>query len=301
MDRLAAMKIFVRVVETGSFSAIARENATTQSAVSKQVAALEATIGAKLLSRSTRALSLTAEGEKFVPEARRLVADFEALEGALRWGRRQLTGWLRVAASVGYGRRILMPQVRSFLDLHPSLRIDLRLSDGFTDLIEQGIDVAVRIGDLPDSSFVARKIGLSERKLVAHRSYLDRFPGRVAALERPEDLAGHNCIVYTEGATQNAWEFLGADNVRVHVRVSGNLQSNSSEVIRAAALAGMGICYAPNRLFPDELASGEIVTLLPGWRARPVPIQAVYPVHRRSLAKIEAFIAHLEGKRGIGV
>ena len=159
MDRLAAMKVFVRVVETGSFSAIARENATTQSAVSKQVAALEATIGTKLLSRSTRALSLTVEGEKFLPEARRIVSDFEALESALRWGQRQLTGWLRVAASGRLRAADPDAEIQSFLELHPSLRIDLRLSDGFTDLIEQAIDVAVRVGDLPDSSFVARKIG----------------------------------------------------------------------------------------------------------------------------------------------
>ena len=188
MDRLAAMKVFVRVVETGSFSAIARENATTQSAVSKQVAALEATIWRQAAEPLDPRVVADGGGRKVLPRGAPPRCRFRGAEGALRWGQRQLTGWLRVAASVGYGRRILMPQVQSFLDLHPSLRIDLRLSDGFTDLIEQGIDVAVRIGDLPDSSFVARKIGLSERKLVAHRTYLDRFPGRVAALERPEDL-----------------------------------------------------------------------------------------------------------------
>lgn len=294
MDRLDAMKVFVRVAETGSFSAVARETSTTQSAVSKQVAALEGHLGAKLFSRSTRAVSLTEAGEVFFPEARRLVADFEAAEGRLRSGGPQLTGWLRVAASVGYGRRILMPQVQSFLEKHPGVRIDLRLSDGFTDLIEQGIDIAVRLGDLPDSSLLARRIGLSQRVLVAHPSYFTKSPGGRPQLEHPRDLARHNCVVYTEVATQNVWDFTGPNDEKAQVRVAGNLQTNSSEVIRAAALSGLGICHAPNWLIQEELASGEVRGLLPDWRARPIPIHAVYPVHRRHVAKIEAFIAHLE-------
>ena len=182
---------------------------------------------------------------------------------------------------------------RAFSNLHPALRIDLRLSDGFTDLIEQGIDVAVRLGDLPDSSLVARKIGVSQRVLVAHPGYFARLPGGGPKLGHPRDLAAHNCVVYTEVATQNAWEFIGPDGEVAHVRVAGNLQTNSSEAIRAAALSGLGVCHAPNWLLPDELASGEVMSLLPEWRARPIPIHAVYPVHRRQVAKIEAFIAHI--------
>ena len=293
MDRLDAMELFVRVVETGSFSAVARERAVTQSSVSKQIAALEAHLGVKLLSRSTRALSLTEEGEVLFPEARRLVSDFDAVEGRLRSGKVRLTGWLRVAASVGYGRRILMPRIESFLERHPGVRIDLKLSDGFTDLIEQGIDVAIRIGDLPDSSLVVRKIGVSERVLVAHPKYFSRSQAGRPSLDHPRDLTAHNCIVYTEVATQNVWEFVGPKEEIEHVRVSGNLQSNSSEAIRAAALSGLGICYAPNWLLPEELASGDVVKLLPQWRARPSPIHAVFPIHRRHVAKIDAFVSHL--------
>ena len=289
------MKLFVRVVETGSFSAVARENAITQSSVSKQMAALEADLGTKLLSRSTRALSLTEDGGVFFPEARRLVSDFGAIESRLRSGRARLTGWLRVAASVGYGRRILMPRLQSFLEQHPAVRIDLRLNDDFADLIEQGLDVAIRIGDLPDSSLVLRRIGVSERLLVAHRSYIARLSQSGPGLDHPRDLTMHNCIVYTEVATQNVWTFIGPDDETESVRVAGNLQSNSSEAIRAAALSGLGICYAPDWLLMEELASGEMIRLLPQWRARPVPIHAVYPVHRRNVAKIDAFITHLTG------
>ena len=166
-------------------------------------------------------------------------------------------GWLRVAASVGYGRLILMPRVQSFLEQHPAVRIDLRLSDGCTDLIEQGIDVAVRLGALPDSSLVARKIGNSRRVLVANPSYFERLPGGGPPLDHPRDLAAHNCIVYTEVTTQNAWEFQGRSGEIVHVRVAGNLQTNSSEVIRAAALSGLGICHVPDWLLSEELASGS--------------------------------------------
>ena len=293
MDRLAAMKTFVRVAEAGSFSSAARESATTQGAVSKQVAALEAQLGVKLLSRSTRALSLTVEGEAFFLEARRLVADFEAAEERLRGGRARLTGWLRVAASVGYARRILMPRVLSFLKLHPELRIDLRLSDGFADLIEQGVDVAVRIGDLPDSSLLARKIGVSQRVLIAHPSYFAGLPDGGPKLEHPRDLTQHNCIVYTEAVAQNEWEFVGPAGESARVRVTGNLQTNSSEAIRAAARGGLGVCHAPDWLVAEDLASGLLTTLLPNWRGKPFPIHAVYPAHRKNVAKIDAFISHL--------
>lgn len=290
------MNVFVRVVEAGSFSRVAHENATTQSAVSKQIAALEAHLGAKLLSRSSRALSLTEAGEVLLTEARRLLAEVEKVETRLRTGAHQLTGWLRVATSVGYGRGPLLRLVESFLARHPSVRIDLRLSDGFSDLIEQGVDVAIRLGDLPDSALILRKIGVSERVLVAHRSF---FAGG-GGLDHPRDLIGRNCIVYTEAATQNFWEFVSESGERVQVRVEGNLQTNSSEGIRAAALAGMGICHAPNWLVRDALASGELIRLLPQWRGRASPIHAVFPAHRRHVAKVDAFIDHIVQDGGLG-
>jgi DNA-binding transcriptional LysR family regulator len=173
------------------------------------------------------------------------------------------------------------------------VRIDLRLSDGFADLIEQGIDVAVRIGHLPDSGLMARRIGVSERVLVAHPSYFEGPNGGRPRPEHPRDLTAHNCIVYTEVATQNAWEFLGPSGEIERIRVAGNLQTNSSEAIRAAALSGLGICHAPSWLLPDELASGAVISLLPQWRGRPFPIHAVYPSQRQHVAKIEAFVSHI--------
>jgi len=299
MDRLTAMQTFVRVVESGSFSAVARETRATQSAVSKQVAALESALGARLLSRTTRSLALTEEGERYFQQARRLVAEIAEAESGLREGEQQLKGWLRVAASVGFGRLKLLPLVKGFLAAHPDVKIDLRLNDGFIDLIEQGIDVAVRIGDLADSSLVARRIGASQRVLVASRSYL-RSLGRGRKAPRvPEDLLQHNCIVYTELATQNAWTFTAGPGAPVElgtvatIRAQGNLQTDSSEVVRAAVISGMGIGFSPTWLFEDEMANGDLQVLLPDWPAPSVPVHLISPSQRRQSAKVRAFGDHL--------
>src|SRR6516225_700359 len=172
MDRLEAMKTFVRVVERGSFSAVAKELGATQSAVSKQVAALEARLGAKLLVRSTRAIALTRAGEAFFPEARRLAEEVEAAEAKARANERTLEGVLKVAASVGFGAGRLMPVVRSFLAAHPGLAIELKLDDAFVDIIAEGVDVAIRIGELAESRLVATKLGETRRLLVASPDYL---------------------------------------------------------------------------------------------------------------------------------
>jgi DNA-binding transcriptional LysR family regulator len=299
MDRLSAMQTFVRVVESGSFSAVAREARSTQSAVSKQVAALERALGARLLSRTTRSLALTEEGERYFEQARRLVAEIAEAESSLLRGEQQLTGWLRVAASVGFGRLKLLPLVKSFLAAHPGVRIDLRLNDGFIDLVEQGIDVAVRIGELADSSLVARRIGSSQRALVASRSYLRTLPRGVRSPRVPEDLLRLNCVVYTELATQNAWTFTAGagapvePGTRVTIRAQGNLQTNSSEVIRAAVLSGMGIGFSPTWLFEAEMGSGEVQVLLPEWPVPAMPVHLISPSQRRQSAKVKAFAEHM--------
>lgn len=298
MDKLQAMRTFVRVVEAGSFSAVAKEFNATQSAVSKQVAALENVLGAKLLVRTTRSLALTEEGERYFEQVRRVVAEIAEAETSLKHGEQQLKGWLRVAASVGFGRLKLMPLVQTFLAAHPEVKIDVRLNDGFIDLVERGIDIAVRIGELPDSSLIARPIGMSRRELLAHRSYLRHLPKGIKPPRSPDDLGQHNCIVYTETSMRNAWRLSagpGASDpegtVRI-VKVEGNLQTDSSEVIRTSVLAGMGIGYAPSWLFEDEIAHGEVIRVLPDWSVRS-PIHVVMPQERRHSVKVRAFSDHL--------
>ncbi|WP_428422472.1 LysR family transcriptional regulator [Methylibium sp.] len=293
MDRFLAMQTFVRVADAGSFSAVARELGSTQSAISKQVAALERHLGASLLTRSTRHLALTEAGQRYLEEARRLVAEVSEAEAVVRRGEQQLSGLLRVAASVGYGRTALMPQVKSFLAAHPDVRIDLRLDDGFIDLVERGIDVAVRIGELADSSLVARRIGTTHRALMASRRYVEGLPRALRTLRSPADLAHHNCIVYTELAVRDAWQFDGPGGASATVRVKGNLQSNSSEVVRAAVLSDMGVCYSPTWLFDKELASGDVRRLMTGWPLRPLPVHLVSPLQLRHSAKVRAFGEHV--------
>lgn len=303
MDRLTAMQTFVRVVESGSFSAVAREQQATQSAISKQVAALERALGARLLSRTTRSLALTEEGERYFQQARRLVAEIAEAESSLRQGEQQLTGWLRVAASVGFGRLKLLPLVQSFLAAHPGVKIDLRLNDGFIDLVEQGIDVAVRIGELADSSLVARRIGTTQRAVVASRTYLRALPRAQGVPRSPDELQLHNCIVYTELSTQNAWTFTAGPGApkppgtQVTVRAQGNLQTNSSEVVRAAVIAGMGVGLSPTWLFEDEIRRGEVQVLLPDWPAPSLPVHLISPSQRRHSAKVQAFADHVAASR----
>jgi len=299
MDKLSAMRTFVRVVESGSFSAVADESRATQSAISKQVASLEKALGAKLLVRTTRSLALTEEGGRYFEQARRLVAEIAEAESDLVNGAGQLRGWIRVAASVAFGRLKLMPLVQSFMAAHPDVKIDLRLHDGLIDLVELGIDVSVRIGDLPDSGLIARRVGTSDRMLLAHRDYLGALPKGVRHPVDPEDLLAHECIVYTEMSNSNLWVFTagaGASETTgavKSIRVDGHIQTNSSEVLRSAVAAGMGIGYLPTWLFEDELASGEVVRLMPDWESPRSPIHLVSPPERKHSAKVRAFVAHL--------
>jgi len=293
MDKLFAIQTFIRVAEAGSFSAVAKELGTTQSSISKSVAALEKELGTQLLARTTRSISLTEEGERYFEQVRRLVTEIQDAELALKKGELQLIGTLRVAASVGYGRRVLMPLIDQFLAAHPGMKIDLNLNDGFIDIVEQGIDVAVRIGDLPDSSLVAKRIGNTHRALMASQAYLQTVKNSVGEPKIPTDVERHNCLVYTGLQSRNVWEFNSQDGSTVKVRVSGNFQSNSSEAIRMAGISDMGLCYSPTWLFDAELKSGKMKVLLPDWPMRPLPIHAVYSPQRKNSAKVKAFVEHL--------
>ena len=293
MDRLSAMQTFVRVVEAGSFSAVAREQSTTQGAISKQVAALEKYLGVRLLVRTTRAVTTTDDGLRYFEEARRLTGEIDEAESHLRRGEKALSGTLRVATSIGFGLRVLLPHVRSFLLANPDVTIDLKLDDGFVDLVEQGIDVAVRIGKLEDSALIARRIGTSRRLLVAGLPYLEQLGTGLGEPRIPQDLLQHPCLVYTGLRTGNQWEFETKDGSIVSVRVHGPLQSNNSEVLRSCVRNGLGIGYLPDWLISDLLASGEVVELMKDWLVQPIPIHLISPSARKHSAKVRAFGEHV--------
>jgi DNA-binding transcriptional LysR family regulator len=284
------MATLVRVAEIGSFSAVARELGTTQSLVSKQVAALEAHLGAKLLSRTTRSVSLTDEGRAYVDAARQILQDTQQAEEALRGIAGQVTGLLRIGASASFGRIVLFPIVSAFMQLHPQLSVDLQLSDSFVDVIEQGLDAVVRVGELADSSLLAQRIGTAERSVLASKALAAQLNKDKRMPIKLSDLSQHHCIVYTGLSTPSTWFFDTKDQTLAErVKVSGRFQTNSTEVVREAVLAGLGIGFTPNWFFTNELLSGEVVRLLPQHTPHPLPIHVLYPTSRRHSSKLAAF------------
>ena len=288
-DPLPLFRSFVRVVEAGSFSAVAREAGTSQPTISRQVAALEAHLGCLLIQRTTRSLTLTEDGRAFYETARRALEAVAEAETSVGRRKGRPTGTLRLAAATVMGRLHVLPLLPRFLDRHPDLGVDLVLGDGFTDLVEQGIDLALRVGVLEDPGLVARRIGLSRRVVAATPGYLARH-GAPAA---PEDLRRHACIVYAGLATGASWPFQGPGG-RMTVPVTGRLRVDSTEAVRAATLGGLGIGMVPVWHFVDgEFETGRLVRLLQDWEAPPLPMHAVYPTRRFLAPKVRAMVDFL--------
>ncbi len=254
MDRLRLMETFVRVAETGNFSAVAREGGTTQSAVSKQVAALEALVGARLLVRSTRSHSLTEAGQLYYERCRQVFDMLEEARIEVHRAEHEITGVVRVAAPAAFGRLHIVPRLPAFYARHPKIRVDLQLDDNFVDLVAAGIDVTFRVGELKDSRLIARRIGTAHRGTLASPAYLQKHgePRQV------EQLAEHNCLIYTSRANMHEWHYTDRSGGRHTVRVKGCFQSNSSEAIRQATLEGLGISYAPLWLYGADIRAGLV-------------------------------------------
>jgi DNA-binding transcriptional LysR family regulator len=286
MDTLEAMSVFVRVVERGSFSAVARELGTTQPTISKQISALEQRLGGRLIARSTRQLSLTDEGQRYYQQCRDILAAIDNAEHSFQTGREAVAGPLRVASSVSFGRLQLAPRLRGFLQVHPQVSVDLQLSDQNVDLLSEGVDVAIRIGELKDSNLIARQIGLTRRLTVASPAYLAQHPGP----QTPEELAQHNCLLFTLLKQFDTWSF---DDGRYSVQVRGNVHSNNSEAIREMVLSGLGISLSPSWLYREDIDAGRVVQIMPKHTPSSLPIYAVFPANRRQSARVRTFVDFL--------
>lgn len=286
MDRLQLIETFVRVVDSGSFSAVAREERTTQSAISKRVQALEARLGARLLVRSTRSHSLTEAGQRFYERCLQMLDTLEEARVEVHRAEHEIGGVLRVAAPVGFGRLHIVPRLPAFYARHPRLKLSLQLDDGFVDLVAAGIDVAFRVGELKDSRLVARRIGTAHRAVLAAPSYLAAH----GEPRRPEELRSHNCLVYTGLATLDEWGFVDAKGRGHAVRVDGNFESNSSEAIRQAACEGIGITYSTVWVYGDDIRAGRVRPILTRYRARPLPLNVVFQPSRRPSLKVQSFV-----------
>ncbi|WP_419709250.1 LysR family transcriptional regulator [Pseudomonas sp. NFX224] len=288
MDKLNAMAIFVRVVERGSFSAVARELQTSQPTISKVLQALEAELGGKLIARSTRKLSLTDEGQRYYAECRQILAAVDAAEHSFQSGRESIAGPLKIGSSVSFGRLQIAPRLPEFLIRHPEVQVDLQLSDQNQDLVSEGLDLTFRIGALNDSGLIARHVGTTYRMTVATPDYLARH----GQPQTPQELSGHNCLLFNLLSSQNLWIY--NKGARQHeVRIKGNAQSNNSEAIREMVLGGLGIALSPVWLFSEDLKAGRVLPILQDYTAQSLPIHAVSPANRRQSARVKAFVDYM--------
>lgn len=287
IDRLQLWRVYLRVVETGSFTAVARELNSTQPRISRQVAQLEAQLGVRLLRRSTRTLSMTDEGEQLYADARRILAEVDEAEGRLRGNRGQARGVIRLACPTTLTRLKLLPMMCGFLDRYPDVQIEYSVSDRFVDLITDGIDVAIRGGEISDTELHARRIGTARRLCVASPSYL-AISGTPTT---PGDLMKHQCVTYTLLATGVVWPFEGQP-----VRVSGRVRGDSPDVILETVRSGHGVGLMPSWLFRDALAEGAVVRILEDWPVPNLPIYAIYQARRPVPLRVRLLVDYLSEK-----
>jgi DNA-binding transcriptional LysR family regulator len=288
MDGLQGMAIFAAVVEAKSFTEAARRLGLSKAAVSKQVSRLEERLGARLLNRTTRRLSLTEVGAAFYERCARIVAEAEEAELAVSRLTEIPRGTLRANVPVDFGVRYLAPLLPSFMAANPELRIDIGFNDRFVDLVDEGLDLAVRIGRLPDSSLIARKLAEARSVICAAPEYWNRH-GRPS---HPSELAHHNCFGYSYLATGNEWRLEGPEG-EVAVRVAGSLTANNGDVLRQAAVAGLGVVATPVFMACDDLRSGRLEPVLRDYAQPTRGIYAVYPHSRHLSAKVRAFVDYL--------
>lgn len=284
MDKLKAMQIFVRIVEAGSLSAAAETLGMSGPAVVRSLAALERTVGVRLMHRTTRRSSLSDEGREYYERCRRVLADVEEADAALSSRRLAPSGRLRLTAPATYGRMHVAPLVAGFLSRHPAIEVELLLLDRVVDLVEEGVDVAVRIGHMSDSSLVAVRIGETRRVICAAPAYLKR----VGVPARPRDLLAHRTILFTGLGASGAWTFAGKPPERVTVRPL--LRTNQVDAALDACLRGLGCAQFLGYQVEHLVAAGKLRRLLADFEPPSMPIQIVYPNARLLSSNVRAFV-----------
>lgn len=288
VDRLQSMSVLVKAVETGSLSAAARVLGLTLPAASRKLAALEEHLGARLLTRTSRRLAVTEEGLIFYEKARQILAEVEEAEAALSLSRTEVSGRLSISAPTLIGRLRVAPMLPEFLALHPDVSIDLTLVDRYVNLAEEGIDLAVRVGELPDSDLIARRLGEVSRVVCAAPGYL----ARRGTPHTPDELTAHDCLVFADARNDTEWRFEQPGDTR-RMPIPGRLRTNSLDAVVSAALGGAGIARVPGWQVAGYIADGRLVRILETFERPAVPIHAVYG-HRRLLApRVRAFVDFL--------
>jgi DNA-binding transcriptional LysR family regulator len=289
MDRFQAMRVFTQVVESGSFSGAADKLGLSTTAASRHVAELETHLQTRLLNRTTRRVSLTESGRAFHERCVQLLADLDEAEQEAAQAARIPRGTIRITTSVNFGVRHLAPAIADFMGLHAEVRFDLSLADRIVDLVEEGFDLALRVGVAGSGNVVARKLGETRLVPCASPDYLARH----GAPQRPEELAKHNCFTYEYVMPRNVWRFKDLSGKEIDVRVSGSLHSNNGDVLAEAAARGAGIVFEPAFIVGPEVRAGRLVPLLQDFVPWPMPIYAVYPSRKHLSAKVRLFVDFL--------
>ncbi len=294
MDRLANMEAFVRVAETKSFSEAARRLRSSKSLISRQVAALEAELGVRLFHRTTRSLSLTEEGRGYHEQVARILTEIEEANLSVSKSQEAPRGRLRVSAPMSFGILHIGPAIRDFLVQYPEVELNLSLNDRYVDVVDEGFDLAIRVGRLSDSSLISRKLGQYRMMLCASPAYLQDHP----APADPDDVKQHACICYSSNSLVPEWTFVRPDGKPWPVQIGGPLHSNNGDVLRAAALQGLGLVYLPSFIVGPDVQASSLVSLLPEFVPTDTAIHAVYPHSRHLSPKVRALIDFLAGRFG---
>jgi DNA-binding transcriptional LysR family regulator len=288
MDLLLHFRAFVRVAELGGFSAAARAMGASQPAISRQVADLETRLGARLLHRSSTGVALTEEGRTFLGQARLALDTAEAAIGAVGAQRGEIAGEVRLGAPLAFGRRYVVPLLATLLEQHPALSVDLVLADTFGDLVVEALDATIRIGTITDPNLVVRRLGMARRIVLASPDYL----ARAGTPQHPDELAQHECLRFSQLSTGDTWHFEGPEGP-LQVAINGRFRANTSDALRNAVLAGMGIFVAPIWLFAADLLAGHVVQILEPWVAPSTPVQLAFSSRRQVPPRVRAVTDHL--------
>ena len=290
MDRITGVQLFARIVETGSFSKASSDLGITQPTATKHVAALEAKLGARLLNRNTRGVSATEIGALYYEKCKAIQRELDEADSLAALLQSKVGGQLRISTSVAFGRRIATPLALRFMREHPDISIDLSFDDRYVNLVEQGVDVALRMGRLADSALGARYLGSNPWLTAAAPAYLER---RGSPAE-PAALAAHDCLVYSSVQGDDRWNFAAASGEELSVPVRGPLRSNNLSAVLAACRAGMGLAVLPWYVARESLADGTIVPLLGEFALPSQELHAVFPSPKLVPGKVRSFIDFLK-------
>ncbi len=288
MDIVASMKVFVAVVDAGSFAAAADRLDMSRAMASKYVAMLEDHLGTRLLNRTTRRLSLTEPGLVFYERSVQILADVAEAAQVAGHMAAEPRGVLKVTMPLSYGLHRLGPVISEYVRRFPQVKLDLSLSDRKIDLVDEGFDVAVRIGKLPESGLIARKLGAIQSIVVGAPAYLEQH----GIPEVPSDLANHVCLGYALGTGGDEWRLQGAGGL-VTVRSTGSIKADNGDILRLAALQGAGLIFQPQFIVEEDVQAGCLVQVLNGYTSEELGVYAVYPSRKHLSAKVRTFVDHL--------